>query len=379
MSKRIKLGLWLLVAAGLCGLGVYRSVYRKAIAKTAQSVVSLVFGSKDCPASGLLRAPRPGKGRLDTVLAFDQADGFYFVTSKRDIAYEKQVAHPPHAAVINVLSVRGNVQRLVPLQRKDGRLVRYLCDFLSVSPSGKRWWTARRPYESPSDLREGPSPKAVLTAYDESGKALQEWTLPQTVNEVRLLQAVRENQAYVVIDYVGVGAKRQQSWAYQIGAEQPQQKVSCPEFQAWSGAFVTSSGQLWSLRSTPSGSIEVVTWKLSQLSHVFATIQKETIQFFPTLFWHAPNQGVFIYRHVPSENASERKAAKAVYRVGAGGTIHKLFETPDVLPSKPGQQVRAGQLLKADENFIWMEMNTSRATNRQSIKSSRCPIGDADW
>lgn len=66
----------------------------------------------------------------------------------------------PHANIISVLVVdaKGSIERTVRLKRKDGRFVRYLCEFLSVSPSGERWWTARRPRESPEDLQDRPSP-----------------------------------------------------------------------------------------------------------------------------------------------------------------------------------------------------------------------------
>lgn len=368
MSKRIKLRLWILtLAVGLCGF----IAHHKASALIAEPTVRLVFGSQDCPVSSLLKAPRPGKGRLDTILAFDQTNGFYFVTNQRDAAYEKQVAHPPHADIINVLSVRDNVKKVVPLKRKDGRFVRYLSDFLSVSPSGKRWWTARRPYESPSDLQEGSNPMAILTAYDESGTASQEWTLPQTINEIRLLQAVGEDRVYVVIDDIGDGAERQQVWVYRIGNTQPQQKVPCPLFEASSGAFITSEGRLWSLQSGVNGSIQVLQWSLDSSPQVSVALRQNSKNRISSLFWHDPSQGVFTLGHSQEDRTLKPRGTKTIYNLKQDGALHKLFETPDVLPRKPGEEARVGQLLKANAAFVWMEveyLKDKRVTEYQIVK-----------
>lgn len=373
MSKYRKVGLCLLLAAiGLCGFGVYRKVP----AMTAQTVLRLDFESEKCPVDGLNNFMLiPAKGYRHASSAIDQAGNIYILARNRDLAAEKQVKHAPHAVVMNVLvaSATGDIKGVVPLHRKDGRLVRYLCEFFSVNDSGRCWWTLRRPYESPSDLQEGPSPKAVLTAYDQSGKALQEWTLPQTINEVRALLSVGKDRAYVVIDYVGEGTGQQQVWVYQIGAAQPQKKVPCPEIDTSLGTFVSPDRKLWYLHYSykVGGTTEIIAWEPGKSPRQFAAPRKESKPFSAILFGHEPGRGVFAFTYLPDEAAVRPYKPKIIYRVDDTGTVHKLFETPDVLASKFGCTVRAREPLKADATFVWLEveyLKDNKVTEYQIVK-----------
>lgn len=350
-TKQIAL-LVLAIGLGYWMLGSARTSLR------AEPVFQIDFAQKNSPVYGLSRNPIPNRGYLHASIATDTASHFYSLALKRDAEQEKRMAHPRHANIISVLAldVKGNAEQAVPLKREDGRYVRYLCEFFSVSPSGKRWWTARRPYESPSDLQQGSNPKGVVTAYSNDGKVLQEWTLPTSIGSVMLVGAVGEAQVCVV-GQESVGQKGK-LWVYRIGQTLPQE---LPYPSNWlpmiSASLITSEGEFWCLVPDMSGVVEARVAQLTQSARVFTTFKWHRKGSSPGLFWQDAQAGLFVFENLKDEKGKIRlrEGAKAVYRVAPDGTVHKLFETPDVLQTRRGEEVRAGQLLKADANFVWME------------------------
>lgn len=352
MSKyrKILLSLLLLIIGG----GAYLKL---SAAPIAQPVLRLVFGSRDCPVDGLGGVDFPSKGYNRASFATGQDGRFYVLTSKQNSTEKEPVVH------VLTSDANGTVKRIVPLRRQDGRLMRYLCYFLSVSPTGRHWWTARRPHESEADLKEGNHPKAILAVHDESGKSLQEWVMNQAVADIILVRSVGENKVYTVD---GGG----QILVYEVG--QKPKEVSLPYLYTTPNALVTQDGQFVGLQAISDGQVKALVAKPNQSSFVFTTFQWFPKGSLPSLFWYEPQVGLFVYQYLENEDGNLRKdKAKAVYRVASDGTVHKLFETPNVLQSKPGQTVRVGQLLKADAYFAWMEVEywkDKRMTEYQIVK-----------
>ena len=333
--------------------------YLRSANPTAQPVLRLVFGARDCPVDGLGGVDFPSKNYNRASFAAEQ-DGKFFVLTSKQNSTEKE-------PVIHVLTSDANsaVKQIVPLRRQDGLLTRYLCYFLSVSPTGRHWWTARRPRESEADLKEGSHPKAILAVHDESGKSLQEWVMNQTIEDIILVRAVGENEVYT-IDSGG------QILVYEVG--QKPKEVLLPNLYTTPNALFTQDGQFIGLKVSSNGQIEALLAKPNH-SSVFTTFQWFPAGSLPSLFWYDPQLGLFIDQYLKNENGNLRKdGAKAVYRVAPDGTVHKLFETPDVLPDKSGQTVRAGQLLKADAHFVWMEATYWKDDKMTEYQIVKVPI-----
>lgn len=332
--------------------------YFRAVAPIAQPIMRLVFGSRDCPVDGLGGVDFPSKGFNRASLAAGQDGKFYVLTNNQNPKEKEPVIH------VLTADTGRNVKRAVPLRRQDGRLMRYLCYFLSVSPTGRRWWTARRPHESEADLREGNHPKAILTVHDESGKGLQEWVMTQAIDDVILVQAVGENKVYTIDG-------ENQILVYEVGQQQPQ-KLSLPLIYTTAAAFATYEGNFVGLQGNNNGQVKALVTGSSLPSRVFTTFQWLPKGAFPSLFWYDPQEGLFIYEYLSGKDNNIRlDRAKSVYRITLDGQVHKLFETPNVLQAKPGQQVRAGQLLKADAHFVWMEatyLKDGKVTEYQIVK-----------
>ncbi|PQV62753.1 hypothetical protein B1R32_12341, partial [Abditibacterium utsteinense] len=127
------------------------------------------------------------------------------------------------------------------------------------------------------------------------------------------------------------------------------------------------------LQSPTDDNVRAYVTKLNEVSHLFTTFRWHRKGEFPFLFWADDKIGLFAFENLKDEKGKLRFAdgAKAVYRVAPDGTVHTLFETPNVLPVKRGEQVRAGQLLKADAHFVWMEatyLKDGKATEYQIVK-----------
>lgn len=351
MGKYRKLFLCLALSV-VVGCGVV--AYFRAATPQPQPVLRLVFGSKNCPVDGLGGIDFPSKGFNRASFATGQDGKFYVLTSKQNTTEKEPIIHILTAGAGN------NIKRAVPLRRQDGRSMRYLCYFLSVSPMGRRWWTARRPHESEADLKEGSTPKAILSIHDESGKALQEWVLTEAIDDIQLVQAVGEDQVYVADTAHHV-------WVYKAGRKLPQEFAQSIN----PGQMVTPNGQIWDAYPRTDGTTEVSVMALGSSPRSFTTFRRSPKEFFPSLFWHEPKVGLFVFEYLKAEAGIRDDRAKAVYRITADGVVHKLFETPDVLKAKAGEQVRTGQLLKADANFVWMEVEYfkgSKPTEYQIVK-----------
>ena len=370
MSKHRKLLLgFVLLTIALFAYSVVKSAI-----STAQPVLQLVFGSRNCPVDGLGGVNFVSKGYNRASVAVDRPNTqFYVFTTKQNPVDKEPVTH-----ILTIDS--SNIRQTVPLRRYDGRLMRSLLYFLSVNSTGHHWWTAQTPYESVVDSKEhhttaqtfhesavdskGYSTNAILSVHDESGKSLQEWAMTQSIADVLLVQAVGENGAYVI-----TGDHR--LWSYTIGQKQPQE-LSLPQIYTTAAAFATPQGQFVGFQADSDGQVKAFVTNLDDSSHLITTFQWLPKGSFPSLFWYEPQSGLFVYDYLKDENDNVRQdRAKAVYRITPNGTVRKLFETPDVLQTKAGQQVRAGQLLKADEKFVWMEvtyLKDGKTTEYQIVK-----------
>ncbi len=348
--RKILLSLLLLIIGG----GAYLKL---SAAPAAQPVLRLVFGSRDYPVDGLGGVDFPSKGFNRVTFATEQSNRFYVLTSEQNSAEKEPTIQ------ILTFDADSTTKHVVPLRRQDGRLIRHLCYFFSASPTGRHLWIAHRPYESQVDAKEGNTPKAILGVHDQSGKCLQEWVMNQTVEDILLVQAVGESKVYT-IDGGG------QILVYEVG--QKPKEVSLPYLYTTPNALVTQEAQFVGLKASSDGQVKALVAKPNQSSFVFTTFQWFPKGSLPSLFWYDSQLGLFVYQYLENEDGNLRKdKAKTVYRVAPDGTVHKLFETPDVLQSKPGQTVRAGQLLKADAYFAWMEVEywkDKRMTEYQIVK-----------
>lgn len=355
MSKRKGLVALFLLVLVCCGFGVCLWIRSST---TAEPILRLVIGAKTYPVDSVVQQGLPLRAYSHASVAVSRKDQFYLVTGKRDVATGQWEPNPSRLRPLSVLITEKEGLRVVPLRGTGGLAVRHTCDFLTVSPSGKRWWTGRRRHETVSDLTKGVGSETVLTAYDEAGALLQEWALPSPVDELSFIQAVGEEQAYVV------DPEQKKVWVYKLGSPQPQ-GLDYPA--SWTPAIgaslVTDEGRFLKLHPARSGAVQIREAELGKPSRVLTTFQWHQKGFSPSLFWQDAKAGVFVFEHLreydPTSTPPQRNRgdwAKAIYRIAADGQVHKLFETPDVISSKPAEQARTGQMLKADEHFVWFEV-----------------------
>lgn len=389
MSKRKQLFAWLLAVMLLGGIVV---LHRRSSIVTAEPVFRLIYGAGSNPIDGVSQVPIPNKGYLHAAVATDRSGNFYLLTSKQDVI-SKIPGVPPSVPpervsqymrsqqnIIHVLviSSSGSVQRAVPLRRLDGRFVRGYSEFLAVSDSGQRWWTLRNAHESLEDWKDRDEVEkrtVLLNAYDGNGKALGEWSIPAGLAYEAFVLSAQGNQAYVSLEAM---EEKKQFLVYKPGQERPQQR---PWPGSWipaiAGSFITADGQFWHLSSHTNGNVESYVTQLSGSSRLFTTFRWRHKGFYSSLslslFWADIKIGLFVFERLKDEKGNIRliDGAKAVYRITPDGQVRKLFETPDILPARSGEQVRAGQLLKADANFVWMEveyLKGGKVTEYQIVK-----------
>ncbi len=356
-KSRHKLLFWCL---GLALAGCLMIVYLSASVPVARTIFRLDFTSRNRPVDEVIWSMMPGHGHRNTSIATDQVGNFYLATGKHD---EIEVKLPPEglgkpvpgvtfedlkklaeqAIHVLIVDTKGNIKRIVPLHRKDGRLMRASCHFLSVSPSGERWWVARTPFESPSDWVTQ-NQKAILSVHDQSGKTLQEWTLRGGIYDVNVARAVGEDQVYVDDSSVPLSV-------YTIGQQSPED-LTGPSFGL--GDWVSPSGRFWSVQGEKQ--LQAIVQERGKSPQVFSTFQwsrKGT----PMVSWFDPQVGLYVLSGVSStEQWVGPGRAKTIYFVSKNNQIHKLFETPEVVQSRTGRRLVVGDVLKANSNAIWMDV-----------------------
>lgn len=364
------------------------AIYLLRATPTAIPVLRLTYGAKGVPVDAVSQIHIPNKGHLHAAVVTDQFGDFYILSVKRD-ATLKVLRVPASATTIEdayrqaqqnvvhvlIVSEAGEVKRAVPLRRLDGRLVRGDCEFLAVSASGERLWTLRQAGESPKDWkhrREVEKRTVLLNVYDNQGKPLAEWEVPTIALAIETFaMAATETEAYVVPEFL---KQEKQFLIYRLGQQQPQKHPWPSSWHPTIGAsLITTSGQFWHLQPQNKGSVSAYVTEFGEPSRLFTTFQWHREMSYPFLFWQDAQAGLFVFENLKDEKGKIRFAdgAKAVYRIAPDGALHKLFETPDVLQAKSGEQVRAGQLLKASAHFVWMEatyLKDGKATEYQIVK-----------
>lgn len=364
------------------------SIYQFSAASKATPVLQVIYGTGKNSVGIISQLGIPNKGYLHAAVSTDVSGNFYIITKKQNIKLNvlnvpasialKDVAgyRETQKEVVHVLvaNANGGIDHVIPLKRLDGRLARGHCEFLAVSASGKRWWTLRQAGESPEDWKDYSvvgKRTVLLNAYDNHGKPLAEWKVPLPLASETFALAATDTEAYVVPEIL---EQEKQLLVYHLGRQQPQKR---PWPGSWvpaiAGSLITANEQFWHLEPHPDGSVESYITTMGKPSRLFNTFQWHRKGSYPFLFWADEKEGFFVFENLKDNKGNIRfsDGAKAVYRIAPNGTVHKLFETPDVLQAKPAEQVRAGQLLKADENFVWMEVSylkNDKATEYQIVK-----------
>lgn len=332
---------WLLVVAA--ALSVF-FVYWSSRSPIAETVLRIDFTAKTCPIGGT-QYFQTFSGTQLAATAIDQDGNFYVIGFKRDKAAR---------ASWNVVKAdaTGRIVGVFPLRRKNGRLIRSESNYLSVSPSGKYWWTVRKPFEDRGNPHGIVLQDYILTVYNSTGEPLQEWTHPAGVD---LLQAVGEDEVYL--------AGSSQVWDYKIGEETAARRISTKLFV---GQHMAPDGRFWRLEHPPNTTeprqytASVVEW--GKAPQVFC---KFKMQGTLSPFWHDPQVGLFFFQYLRrKDHSTYPDMGKIIYRVTADGTVHKLFVTSNTISNKPGQSLWTGQPIKADENFVWLEIGYYKGHNK---------------
>jgi hypothetical protein len=375
----------LLLCANFVSLWLYSIV--------AKPVFRLVSDVKGNPVDRISQTPIPNKGYLHAAVAVDKLGNFYLLSSKRNefapipgvpssVEPEREqeyVVAQQRIIYVLVVNAEGQIQQAVPLRRLDGRLVRGGCDFLVVNKSGERWWTLRQAHESLEDWKDRDEVEqrtVLLNTYDNQGKCLGEWKVPMGLAGETFAMAAIGTEVYIAPENL---EQEKQLLTYSVGSTQSEQR---PWPGSWipmiSGSFITSDGQFWHLLPSNSGNVQAFVTHLKKPSVLFTTFQWQPQGFTPFLFWADDEIGLFVfkhlYEHAPTSTPPRRirsDGAKAVYHVAPDGTVQKLFETPDILQQRFGYQVRTGQPLKADANYIWLEaeyLKNGKVTEYQIVK-----------
>lgn len=350
MSKRKSL-IWLLTAVLAC---VAIVGWRRSIT-TAETVFRLNFTSKDFPVDETQFYHGLFKTQLAPV-AIDESGNFHVIAFKRD-----EGAHGVWKVIKG--DAKGKIVGVFPLRRKDGRPI-LGCDHFSVSPSGKHWWTVRKPFEDRHKLNKSLWQNWIVTFYDNTGKPLQEWEHPSDVGE-GLLQAADENTAYLADEG---SISRNEVWVYKAD----QNRASVKRFL---GQPLRSNGQFWSLihnlpPKKPLHYTASVTQLNKKLQKVYIFHTSEPV----TIFWHDMKAGLFVFNYSKGGDATVFDQAKTVYRVDAKGVVHKLFATSEVIKTRPNQRFVTGQPLKADAKFVWLEVQYFKNNNPTEYQIVKVPI-----
>jgi hypothetical protein len=344
MRKRPKryLGLFCGLVA-VCLIALYMS----ATVTRTQAVFDLDF-SRDNPLDALSGSNLPiGGGQLSSI-STDEKGNFYILGIKKQ---SLQV----------VISSKDGIKRTASLRRKDNRPIRYVPPFFSVNSSGAKLWILRTPFEDRKDPQKWELQDKILGVYDLKGKLLQEWKHPASAG-ASLLQAVGEKQSFI-------GDETGHIWIYKFGKQVPQRV----KYSLTPGDFVTAQGKIWVLQRKPqqlgaaSNATPTFTAQVQELNQPAQTIYTFAMPFAevgqPSIFWHEPGAGLFLFKYLQTSEGVSPDRAKAVYKVSTEGA-QILFETQNLLTDRDGMTVKAGRLLKADkEGSIWMEAGYFNGTN----------------
>lgn len=366
MSRR---PLWLsLVALSLlgCALLVYAHVRRRF---SAETVLRLVIGSDTYPVDAVVQEGLPMRAYHHASVTVDDNGNFHLIASRYASASGQWNANPLRLRALSVLVAdpHGVVKRTTALRRSNRLPVRHACYFLSASSSGESLWTARRDQDTEAELLAGIKAASRLTAYTRTGQIIQEWLLPTDIDEFSFVQAVGNSQVYVV------DGERNRLWVYTRGRPSPEPALIPQGWRPYPGSsLITSSGEFWVLKAQQNGVVQALVAKRGQPARVFATFAWHRKNLTPFLSLADTEGGLFGFEYIRDATGKRPgDGAKAVYRITSDGTVRKLFETPDVLPTKRGYTVRAGQLLKADAHHVWMEveyLKNNRVAEYQIVK-----------
>jgi hypothetical protein len=390
MSRR-RIAAWFGLAMILVAVAL---VWWKAVPLTAEPFFQLTSDTRGKLIDDIIHDNLPNRGHMHSAFAFDQLGNTYLLASKQSATNKSSGKVSPTSSVstsseiirfmpakhnivhVLVVDAQGQIRRVIPLRRMDGRPIRNLAQFLAVSPSGQRLWTLRQSQESAEDwqpLIRGEKRTILLNAYDSNGKPIGEWKVPTawTIIDAYAL-AADEERAYVVLETL-----EEQMLVYKPRVEQPEYRPYPGSWQPGT-SFITTNGQFWHLLPSNSGNVQAFVTHLKKPSVLFTTFQWQPQGFTPFLFWADDEIGLFVfkhlYEHAPTSTPPRRirsDGAKAVYHVAPDGTVQKLFETPDILQQRFGYQVRTGQPLKADANYIWLEaeyLKNGKVTEYQIVK-----------
>jgi hypothetical protein len=231
--------------------------------------------------------------------------------------------------------------------KKNWNTVRRLTsEAFEVSPSGNRWWTVSRAYQSLDDVV---CLCNIVRLYGADGRIIQEWS--ESDDDIGFVGVVGEDTFYLADE----GNRLR---IYKAGQKAPQE-VS---FSLSLGSVIDWQGNISLVTRMEQNKIGVVTVgsplnQSQKLSRRYRDIPWPVYELKQDVsgigFWHDPVHGSYVYEQTVTDAQTMKVASYAIHRVSDRGEVRTLMDIPTASLTEPGLQFPWCQFLKAEGDTVF--------------------------
>ena len=268
-----------------------------------------------------------------------------------------------------VLNPAGRIERIITPRLKDGRFLR-LCFHISVSPSGECIWT----------IEDEVIPR--VTVHGRNGRAKVSWLVNEHAINYYRIYAYAEDSAYIVQGDGGLFCLR-----FMIGQYKPQ------KFEMPISLFPIffHNGKFWQIKDidnlaqqfSKSGikGQKLYSWVISWTPEEGARLVRRILVQSPTIKhikWIDEQGNFYAYAYLPTyhplsflmeidlikrflqavgiSDILRGRQVKSIQVFSSEGRLLDTIILPSIIRPKRGEELKYGQLIKADEKGIYLEV-----------------------